>query len=232
MVEIKGLEKFAPKDFPGFISSTVFVAGCNFRCPYCHNVDLVTAPGRLASIPLDFFLAYLDARKGWLEGVCVSGGEPLLEPDLEELLSGLKARGLLVKIDTNGSFPDRLEELIRAKLVDWIALDVKAPLERYQEVTRSKVKADDIERSLRLIVNSGLEYLFRTTVVPGLVGKDDIARICRWLSGARIFQIQQFSPTNTLDPEFVNIKPYGRDEIQEMADIAKPHFLEVRMEGV
>jgi len=232
VVEIKGLEKFAPKDFPGFIASTVFLPGCNFRCPYCHNSDLVLRPETYATIPMDFFLAYLDSRKGWLEGVCVSGGEPLLEPGLEELLSVIKERDLLVKLDTNGSFPDRLQELIQAKLVDWIAMDIKAPPERYQEVTRSAVKAEDIERSSELIRASGLNYLFRTTVVPGLVGADDIMKISLGLSGSKNFQIQQFSPPNAMDEAYRLVKPFGREEVHHMAELARPYFAEIRIEGV
>jgi len=232
LVEIKGLEKFAPKDFPGFISSTVFLAGCNFRCPYCHNADLIARPDTLATIPMDFFLAYLDVRHGWLEGVCVSGGEPLMEPGLEELLAVLKDRHLIVKIDTNGSFPDRLDALIKARLVDWVAMDVKASLERYAVVTRSKIRTEDIERSVELIRNSGIDYMFRTTVVPDLVGEEDILKISKWLSGSTVFQIQQFSPFHTLDPEFANLKPFGPAEIQKMADIARPYFSEVRVEGI
>lgn len=232
MVEIKGLEKFAPKDFPGFISSTVFLPGCNFRCPFCHNSDLVLRPEALASIPMDFFLAYLDTRRDWLEGICVSGGEPLLEPGLEELLAVLKERKLLVKIDTNGSCPDRLEELIKAKLVDWAAMDIKAPLERYAEVVRSKVRTETIERGVEIVRNSGIPYMFRTTVVPDLVGDEDILKISKWLRGSSIFQIQQFSPLNTLEPGYEKIKPFGLAEIQKMADVARPYFSEVRVEGV
>lgn len=232
MVEIKGLEKFAPKDFPGHISSTVFLAGCNFRCPYCHNAELVVRPETLTGIPMDFFLAYLDSRKGWLEGVCVTGGEPLLEPELEDLLTVLKARDLLVKLDTNGTFPERLEGMIRAGLVDSVAMDVKAPVERYAAVTRSKVNTETIERSVQVLRDSRLSSMFRTTVVPGLVGDDDVLRIARWLSGSPVFQVQQFSPLRTLDPEFAKITPYKPEEIRRMAEIAGPYFGEVRIEGI
>jgi pyruvate formate lyase activating enzyme len=232
VVEIKGLEKFAPKDFPGFISSTVFLAGCNFRCPYCHNADLIVRPESLADIPLDFFLAYLDARKGWLEGICVSGGEPLTAPDLEELLVILKSRGLLVKLDTNGSLPDRLAHLIGAGLVDQVALDIKSAPDRYAEVTRSKVDPSDVDRSVRIVRDLRRPCLFRTTVVPGLVGDEDIRKISNWLSGSAAYQLQQFSPANTLDPDYGKIQPFSPADIQRMADIARPHFSEVRIEGI
>jgi pyruvate formate lyase activating enzyme len=232
LVEIKGLEKFSPKDFPGYISSTVFLGGCNFRCPFCHNSDLVLRPEILPTFPLDYFLSFLDSRKGWLEGICISGGEPLLQDDLETLLILIKDRNLLVKIDTNGSFPSRLENLIRKKLVDHIAMDVKAPLKRYQEVTRATVNEEDIVRSVDIIKNSGLGYVFRTTLVPGLVGPEDIKEICQMLDGAKIFQLQQFVPLNTLDSHYLQKKPYRREEVQGLARIAEPYFSEVRIEGV
>ena len=232
MVEIKGLEKFAPKDFAGFISSTVFLGGCNFRCPYCHNRDLVLNPEKLPTFPPDFFLDYLDSRKGWLEGICITGGEPLIHDDLEAFLALLKERDLLVKIDTNGSFPSRLEHLIRKKLVDQIAMDVKAPLERYQEVTGSKVRGETILRSIDIIKNSRLKYVFRSTVVPGLVGADDIEKISQMLNGAAVFQIQQFVPATTLDDRYLQKKPYPKEEILEFAKIADAYFPEVRVEGV
>ena len=232
MVEIKGLEKFAPRDFPGHISSTVFLGGCNFRCPFCHNSDLVLRPEILPTFPLDYFLSFLDSRKGWLEGICISGGEPLLHDDLETLLILIKDRNFLVKLDINGSFPSRLEDLIQKRLVDHIAMDVKAPLKRYQEVTRATVNEEDIVRSTDIIKNSGLEYVFRTTLVPGLVGQEDIKEICKMLDGANIFQLQQFVPSNTLDSKYLHKKPYGREEVQGIAKIAEPYFSEVRIEGI
>ncbi|MBM3310031.1 MAG: anaerobic ribonucleoside-triphosphate reductase activating protein [Candidatus Aminicenantes bacterium] len=232
MVAIKGLEKFAPKDFPGFIAATVFLPGCGFRCPFCHNPDLVLRPETLADVPLDFFLAFLDARRGWLEGVCVSGGEPLMHPEVEGLLAVIKERGLLVKVDTNGSEPERLDALLRAGLVDRLAMDVKAPLERYAEVVRAKVDLSAIVRSAEVIRASGRPYLFRTTVVPGLVEAADIEKIGEWLDGSAAFQVQQFSPSGTLDPEFERLKPFSRAELMAMADLAAPHFAEVRVEGI
>jgi len=229
---IKGLEKFTPKDFPGFISSTIFLAGCSFRCPYCHNADLIARPESLADIPLDFFLAYLDARRGWLEGICVSGGEPLASPDLEDLLVVIKGRGLLVKLDTNGSRPDRLAHLIEAGLVDQAAMDVKSAPGRYAEVTRSNIDPAAVGRSAEILRDSGRPHLFRTTVVPGFVGEEDVRKIAEWLDGAAVYQLQSFSPVNTLDPEFGKIRPPSAAEMKALADIARPHFGEVRIEGL
>jgi pyruvate formate lyase activating enzyme len=232
LFEIKGLEKFAPVDFPGFISSTVFLGGCNFRCPYCHNADLVVRPEALATIPLDYFVTYLDSRKGWLEGICVSGGEPLIDDDLEILLRVIKERNLLVKLDTNGSRPEMLENLIGAGLVDHVAMDVKAPLSRYKHVTRADVSEGDLVRSIEVIRSSRLPYLFRTTVVPGLVGEKDLLEIAQMLHGASLFQIQAFSGKNPIDRSLLEVKPYPPEEISRMAERISPYFGEVRVEGM
>jgi pyruvate formate lyase activating enzyme len=231
MVEIRGLEKFSSKDFPGHVSSTVFLGGCTFRCPFCHNADLVLRPEVFPLMPLDLFLAYLDSRKGWLEGICVTGGEPLLSEDLEDLVRVVRERGLLVKIDTNGSLPARLEKLVLDGLVDWIAMDVKAPLERYSEVVGVAVRVEDIARSAEIVRRSGLKYIFRTTVVPTLLGREDIRKIGIWLEGAEVFQLQQFVPHDTIDPSFLEVKPYPREEFVMLQEIARPYFKEVRLEG-
>ncbi len=232
MVEIKGIEKFAPKDFPGFISSTVFLGGCNFRCPFCHNADLVLNNNSLPTFPVDFFLNFLESRKDWLEAVCITGGEPLFHKDLEKFIILIKEQGLKVKIDTNGSFPARLERLIKNNLVDFIAMDVKAPLKRYKEVTASNVKEDHIIESIELIKKSGLGYVFRTTVVPGLIGLEDIEGISKILKGTKLFQLQQFSPTNTIDKSYLHKKPYSSSKFDEFVSVAKPYFAEIKVEGV
>ncbi len=231
MVEIKGIEKFSSRDFPGHISSTVFLGGCTFRCPYCHNADLVLRPETIQSMAADYFLSFLDGRKGWLEAVCFTGGEPLLHEDIEDLIRVVRERGLLVKIDTNGSFPDRLEALIALGLLDRVAMDVKAPLERYREVTRSNVDLERIVRCVDLLRGSGVKHTFRTTVVPGLVGKDDIVKIGEWLNGAEHYVVQQFVPQTTIDPAYLEVKPFGRPELEEIVAAAKPYFGDVGIEA-
>lgn len=231
MVEIKGIEKFSSRDFPGHISSTVFLGGCTFRCPYCHNSELVLRPETIQTMPVDFFLSYLDGRKGWLEAICLTGGEPLLHEEVEDLVRVVRERGLLVKLDTNGSFPERLEGLLTAGLLDWVAMDVKAPLERYREVTRSNVDVESIVRSADILRNSGARHTFRTTVVPGLVGKEDVVKIGEWLNGAADYLIQQFVPQTTIDPAFLEVKPFSRAELEDIVAAAKPYFQDARVEG-
>ena len=231
MVEIKGIEKFASRDFPGHISSTVFLGGCTFRCPYCHNADLVLRPGEIQTTPMDIFLSYLDGRKGWLEGVCISGGEPLLHDDIEDLIRVVRDRGLLVKLDTNGSFPGRLEKLLADGLLDWVAMDIKAPLERYPEAVRVPVDVEDIVRSADLVRNAGIRTTFRTTAVPGLIGPGDTVKIGEWLRGAASYVVQQFEPHNTIDPAYLDVRPYEKKELEALVEAARPFFTEVRLEA-
>lgn len=232
MVEIKGLEKFAPKDFPGVIACTMFLGSCNFRCPYCHNADLVLKPETLSTFPMDYIIDFIDSRKDWLEGVCITGGEPLIHKGLEDFLSVLKQRNLLVKLDSNGSFPSRLSDLIQRNLLDCVSMDVKAPLERYGDVVKAPVNPEDIRESIQIIMNSGVEYMFRTTVIPGLVEAEDVIKIAQMLQGAKVFQIQQFSPHNTLDPSYEQKKPFPAQDIKTMTEAAKKYFDEVRFEGI
>lgn len=181
---------------------------------------------------MDYFLSYLDSRKNWLEAVCVSGGEPLLHDELDVLLQIIKDRNLLVKIDTNGAFPEKLEELIKAGLLDSVAMDIKAPLDKYEKIAAVPVDTDNMRRSIKIIQRSGLDYIFRTTVVPGFIDENDIEEIGQLLKGSKSYQIQQFKPVNTLDKTFEKIKPFGREKLQVFADRAGPYFEKVRIEGI
>lgn len=231
MVEIKGLEKFAPKDFSGYISATIFLGGCNLRCPFCHNVELVLRPESLPTFPLDYFRDFMVSRRGWLEGICITGGEPLLHEDVDVLLRLIKEEGLLTKLDTNGSFPGRLSALIKQGLIDFVAMDIKAPLDKYPRATGGRCDPDRIKESISLLRSSEVSCLFRTTVVPGLIGSDDIETIGRMLKGAPRFQLQAFSPGKTLDVGFREIQPPGPVEMEALAEIARPFFEEVKIEG-
>lgn len=231
MVEIKGLEKFAPKDFPGYMAATVFVGGCNFLCPFCHNADLVSRPQSLPTFPQEYLAQFFDERKDWLEGICISGGEPLIHDDLGGFLQLVKEKNFLSKIDTNGSYPIKLKNLIDKKLIDFVAMDIKAPLDKYSEAAGVDVQTEDIQKSVDIIKRSGVEYIFRTTVVPGLIDKKDMKKIGEWLDGSKVFQIQQFIPRDTLDASFQKKKPYHAERLEEFADIIRPYVAEVRIEG-
>lgn len=232
MAAIRGLEKFAPKDFPGHISSTIFVGGCNFRCPFCHNSELVLNPGDVPVIPHEFFMNFLDMRKDWLDAVCVTGGEPLMHKEIKDLLALIKKRGLRVKLDTNGSFPERLDEIIQEGLVDCVAMDIKAALDKYSLASGVNVNIEDIKRSIEILQNSKLDKMYRTTAVPGIIEAKDIEEIGRMLQGSPVFQLQQFSPENTLDESYRDVNPYSSEKIKEFGRIAEKYFLKVNLEGI
>jgi len=180
-------------DDPGRVSALVFVVGCNFRCPFCHNRELVLpelAP-QDTGLATDAVLTKLRERTGFLDGVVVSGGEPSLQPDLGSFLGAVREAGLRVKLDTNGSRPEVLATLLRRGLIDYVAMDIKAPQPRYAEYSGVEVDLEAIEASIRTIREDAADYEFRTTVAPGL-GEDDIIAIAEWIRGARRYILQPF----------------------------------------
>ncbi len=231
MVEIKGLEKLAPRDYPGYISATVFTGGCNFRCAYCHNPELVLRPEALSSFLPEAFLDFLNTRRDWLEAVCVSGGEPLLHTDIDELLSLIKGRSLRVKIDTNGSFPRRLADLIDRKLIDFVAMDIKAAPGKYPAAAGVSVDIEAIRESICILRDSGCAHLFRTTVVPGEFEEDDFIDIARLLGRAARYHLQPFVPARTVDPAYAQRPACSQGELRQLADAARRHIVHVTVEG-
>jgi len=228
MVLIKGLQKTSMIDYPGKVSCTVFLPGCNFRCPFCQNPSLITEVDDLPTIPEGEFFGFLGSRKKWLDGVCVTGGEPLLSKGLPGFLSKIKDYGFLVKLDTNGSLPQKLKELIDAKLVDFIAMDIKAGPERYSEASGVRVNITSIQESINLIRSSGLAYEFRTTIIPRLHSRDDLLKIGEWLEGSEAYALQQFRPDfGTLDPEYKKENSYSKLDLQEFASMLEPYFKKV-----
>jgi pyruvate formate lyase activating enzyme len=216
---IGGLQKLTLIDYPGKISCTVFTVGCNFDCAFCHNPELVD-PNKIKNQPIisekDFF-EFLGTRQGVLEGVCITGGEPTLQPDLPDFIGRIKELGFSVKLDTNGSNPDVLKNLFNKNMIDYIAMDVKEPL----QASSFKIQ---VSRSIEIIKNSGLDYEFRTTVVPSLHSKEDIIKIAQELSPAKKYFLQQFYPSKTLNPDFQKEKSYPIEELKELCQAIKPYF--------
>ena len=227
---IKGLEKQTVLDYPDKLACTIFTFGCNFRCGFCHNPELVVDDGR-TEIKQEEILKFLNERKDFLDGVCITGGEPTMNKDLLEFISKIKEMGFAVKLDTNGSNPEMLRELIDKKLVDYIAMDIKAPLEKYAAVANSKVNADDIQKSVDLIRNFP-DYEFRITVVPGLFDEEDAKKIGEWLKGSKNFYIQQFRGIKTLDKSFVGKEPFSKLELGVLCNVMKPFFERCELRGV
>lgn len=189
-MRIGGIQRCSLVDYPGKVSAVIFTQGCNFRCPYCHNPQLVEPS--LFATPLDVaeVLSFLKSRVGRLDGVVVSGGEPLLQKDLPDFLAQIRRFGFPVKLDTNGSFPERLQEVIAAGLVDYVAMDIKAPFDKYQQAAGVDADTDRIAGSIRALHDAGIDHLFRTTVAPPLVSAEDAEHIRRNLAGSSL-HVQQ-----------------------------------------
>lgn len=213
-----GWQKFSLIDFPGRASAILFTQGCPFRCPFCHNPELINpAQGMFAPVTEDEILDFLATRQNKLDGVVITGGEPTLYNDLPDFISRVKALGFAVKLDTNGSRPEMIERLIGDGHVDYLAMDYKSPLEKYQSHSGSMIDTEKIKKSVELIRLSGIEYEFRTTVVKELLTEEDILKIADELKGARRYVLQKFLPGKTLDPLFAEMTTYTDEEFEKMS---------------
>jgi len=213
-------------DWEGKIVSTLYLPLCNFRCPFCYNCELILRPDNFKDIPQKEIDRYLLERKDFIDGICMSGGEPTLYPDLPVYFKGIKEKGFLTKLDTNGTNPKLLKNLLDFNLVDYIALDIKSSLDfdNYSKAAgiKDKIMMDKVKNSIELIMNSEIDYEFRTTVVPLLHSDETIMEIARYIAGAKKYVLQNFSPLEkTLDPSFQKIKPYSDEKIQELSEKAK-----------
>ena len=191
-MKIKGLQKTTLLDYPEKLACTVFTGGCNFRCPFCHNASLVLNAEAVEEIPEEEFFSYIEKRKGMLDGVCITGGEPLLCPDIVDFIKKIRSLGLLVKLDTNGSLPDKLEYLLDEGLVDYVAMDIKNSSEKYALTAGLQKFPDEIERSIDLIIKKAPDYEFRTTVVRELHDMQDIAKIATRIKKAKKYFLQSY----------------------------------------
>lgn len=221
-ISIGGLQKTSLIDYPGKISAIIFTQGCNFRCPYCHNPELINIEGAtaLAVAPI---LEFLKTRQGKLDGVVITGGEPTLHKGLAELIKEIKAMGFCVKLDTNGTNSEMLEMLLDEKLVDYVAMDIKAPIEKYEEVICSKVTIANILKSIELLKLSKVEYEFRTTVVKSQLSFEDFEQIGKLLNGADKYYLQKFLPTKTLNKFFMNQTTYSDEEFEKITENLKKY---------
>lgn len=225
-MQIGGIQKLTLIDFPGKIACTVFLAGCNFYCPWCHSRELV-APKEIRNLPKiteKYFLDFLESRRGLLEGVVVCGGEPTLNKDLPSLCRKIKTLGFSVKLDTNGSNPGMLSELACNSLVDYVAMDVKLPFERYVEVCNTREEAFKVQKSIDILKAGKVDYEFRTTVVSSVHSREDILKIARWISPAKKYYLQNFRPEKTIDPEFEKVTPYPIEFLAEVQQVIAPFF--------
>ncbi|NQT86308.1 anaerobic ribonucleoside-triphosphate reductase activating protein [bacterium] len=229
---IKGFLPTTLIEWEGRITTAVFVAGCNFRCPFCHAREIVLEPNALEDIPLDEVLAHIERQKGWVEGIAISGGEPTIHPGLADLIDVFRQVGLAVKLDTNGSNPGVLKSLIDAGVLAAVAMDVKAPLaESYRIAAGVEVDVDFIQASIDILRQSGIEREFRITVVPGMHSVKDILAVARLLGEGEKLILQQFAPLDCLDPAYNERAPVKRVELRDMAAAAAEFVSECRVRG-
>ena len=221
---IGGLQKLTLIDYPGRLAATVFFLGCNFRCPWCYSSELVL-PEKIKKqqkISEKELFSFLKERQGLLEGVVICGGEPTINNDLPKFIKKIKKMGYLVKLDTNGSNPKMLKKLIENKLVDYVAMDVKLPKEKYSKILN--VDVNNIQKSIEILKKSKIDYEFRTTVIPTVLDKKDILKIAKWISGAKKYYLQNFRPEKTLDPKFEKMKPYPDKYLLNIQKAISPFF--------
>ena len=213
-MKICGFQKMTMLDYPGKVACTVFTGGCNFRCPFCHNAMLVTDIDENAVFSEDEIISYLNKRKGIIDGVCITGGEPLLQKDIRDFLVKVKATGMPVKLDTNGSYPDKLKELVAEGLVDYVAMDIKNSKEKYPlTVGLSGYDIGKVEESVKFLMSDAVDYEFRTTVVREYHTAEDIVEISKWIAGAKRYFLQGFVDSgNLIGSGMSALKP------QEMVD--------------
>lgn len=231
MIKIGGLQKLTLIDFPGRLAATVFLSGCNFRCPFCYSAELVL-PSKIknqSQFPEKEIFDFLNNRKELLEGVVICGGEPTINKDLAFFIKKIKSLGFLVKLDTNGSRPNVLKNLIDKELIDYVAMDIKAPREKYGEIVgnldgwNDRI-LDNINKSVDILKDSRVEYEFRTTMVPKLLKKEDILKIVHWIRPAKKYFLQEFRPEKTVDPKFEKVKPYSREYLLDIQKAIAPFF--------
>lgn len=219
-------------DYPGKVACTLFTAGCNFRCPFCHNAGLAL-PDRLeeASITEDEVMSFLKKRAGMLDGVAITGGEPLLHTDMPEFLEKIKNLGYKIKLDTNGSNPKLLKEIVNAGLVDRVAMDIKNAPSEYNKTAGCSVDMEKIEESKDFLLTGTCDYEFRTTVVKGIHTKESIVAAAKWISGAKEYYLQQFKDSgNLIAPDA--FEPFDENEMHELADAVRPFVPTVEVRGV
>ena len=227
---IKGLQKLTLLDFPGVMAATVFFGGCNFRCPFCHNASLVIGE-RMDdySISEEELFSFLEKRRGMLGGVCISGGEPTLVPQLEEFIRKIKAMGYKVKLDTNGYRPEVLKSLVDNGLLDYVAMDIKNSREKYSLTAGVDIDTKKIEKSAEILMNGKVPFEFRTTVVKELHNEADMANIGKWLSGEEKFFLQGFIDSGDLISEGLN--GFNKNDLNNLLNVLKVYIPNAQIRG-
>lgn len=228
-MDISGIQKLTLLDFPGKCACTVFLAGCNLRCPFCHNASLVTGSAPTAMEEAEFF-AFLKKRRGLLDGVCVTGGEPTLRRDLPEFLRKIREAGYLIKLDTNGTNPTMLRQLIDEKLVDYVAMDIKSSPQRYAETCGGIDVFESVRESAALLMESGVDYEFRTTCCVPFQDEQAMEAIGKWLSGAKQYYLQSFVDSGDLVG--TGVRGFTKEAMEALLRAVLPYIPNTRSRGI
>ncbi len=229
-MNIQGLQKLTLLDFPGRMACTVFTAGCNLRCPFCHNSPLVINPPKEPEYPVEEILEFLKKRKGILDGIAITGGEPLMQPDIKEFIIKVRELGYAVKLDTNGTFPKKLKELVNEGLVDYVAMDVKSSKTGYPQcVGIGGYDLSKVEESVEFLKEGKVDYEFRTTVADGLHTLEDIEELGKWLQGSKRHFIQAFKDSGDLIG--FGLEPFSKDMLNSMCDVMKKYVPDCQVRG-
>lgn len=232
-IRFKGFQKSSFIEYPGKAVSVVFTGGCNFRCPFCHNRDLVLSPHNIKDISEEEVINHIESMKNLIDGVAITGGEPTLHKELPKFIKRVKQKGFVVELETNGTNPVMVEALAKDRLVDYFAMDIKAPLkeDRYFAATGEFGKKEEIleniKKTIKIIQDSGIDYEFRTTFVPGLLEKDDIYTIAEQLKGSKKYAIQKFLPNSNINPEYEKREILSSGFFEEFREKLKDYFDEI-----
>ena len=226
-----GFQKLTLLDYPGKVACTLFTKGCNFRCPFCHNTLLVEGENS-ERVTDEEVLTYLKKRQGILEGVCITGGEPLMQPEIEDFICKVKALGFSVKLDTNGSYPEKLKHLVNEGLVDYVAMDVKNSFEKYGETAGVPgLNLDKIKESINFLLGGKVDYEFRTTVAEGLHNVEDIKSLTQHIVGAKKYFLQNFLDSGNILDEEKNLAPVAENTLTAMLEGALTNVLNSKIRG-
>jgi len=232
-MNIRGFIETSLLDWDGKVTSVVFLPYCNFKCPFCDNGILIENPETLPEIKIETIENFVQKRKDFIDGVVITGGEPTIHPWLTDLIGRLKQMDVQVKLDTNGSNPNYLSTLITNHQVDYVAMDLKAPLnDKYHEAAGTKVNLKEIKESIKMIMKSNVDYEFRTTVVPTLLDEPEIEEMAKAIAGAKKYALQQFVPDHTLDERLRIISPYPKEKLMKLVEVAKRHVPQTIARGV
>lgn len=227
-MQIMGFQKLTLLDYPGYVAATIFIGDCNFRCPFCQNASLVYMEEEV--IDQNYILSYLEERKKYLDGVCVSGGEPTMQKELVDFIKKIKSMGFKIKLDTNGTNPTMVRNLIDNKLIDFVSMDIKNSKEKYNTTADAIVNIESIQKTIDILMENNIDYEFRTTIVYEFHNEEDIIKISKWLKGAKKYALQQFQDSGDLIQE--GLHAHEKETLHKFKEILEKNIKEIQIRGI